>query len=156
MDGHVMLHGHGVRYRLVGGPLRPGGSPKETEVAVRRYLCRRCGVATSVFPRGLLPRLHYTAFAIVTALALWAEGCSSSAVRHAVSPWASSGGERFHGWRCLQRWARAGPRLWPGLYADATALPLSCALSIVMQLSARAPTPTGDVLTDALAGLHFV
>lgn len=150
-----MLHGHGMRLRIVGGPLRPGSSPKETEVAVRRYLCRRCGVATSVFPRGLLPRLHYTAFAVVTALALWAEGCSSSAARDAVSPWASSGGERFHGWRSLQRWARAEPRLWPGLHADDTAPPRRRALSIVTQLSARAPTPTGDVLTDALAGFHF-
>ena len=155
MDGRVMLHGHGVRLRIVGGPLRPGSSPKETEVAVRRYLCRRCRVATSVFPRSVLPRLHYTAFAVVTALALWAEG-PSRAARDAVSPWASADTERFHGWRSLQRWARAGPRLWPGLHADEAALLRRRALSIVTQLSARAPTPTGDVLTDALAGFHFV
>lgn len=156
MDGRVMLHGHGVRFRVVGGPLQRGGSPKESEVAVRRYLCRRCGVATSVFPRGLLPRLHYTAFAVVTALARWSDGASSSAIRDAVSPWASSGSERFHGWRSLQRWARAGPRLWPGLHTDECAPPRRRALSIVTQLSTRAPTPTGDVLSDALVGLHFV
>lgn len=155
MDGRVMLHGHGVRLRLVGGPLRLGSSPIQSEVMVRRYLCQRCGVATSVFPRGLLPRLHSTAFAVVTALARWSGGLSSSAVRDEVSPWASSGSERFHGWRSLQRWARAGPRLWPGLHADNDAPPRQRALSIVTQLSARAPTPTGQILTDALAGFHF-
>jgi len=156
MDGVVRLHGHGVRTRLLLGPMHPGGTPEQREVTVRRYRCQCCRIVVSVVPRGVLPRIRYTALAVVTALAAWGLGqMSSAAARDAVSPWSSSGSERFHGWRSLRRWARAGPRLWPSLHARAKGPPRQRAQSIATQLAARAPTPSGDVLTDALAGLHF-
>lgn len=151
-----MLHGHGVRARMLVGPTRSDSAPRVHDLLARRYRCQGCGAVVLVVPQGVLPRLRYTAFAVVTALALWGLGRTSSAsARDVVSPWSSSGDERFHGWRSLTRWARAGPPLWPGLYVDESAKPRLRALSIVTQLSARAPTPTGDLLADALSGLRF-
>ena len=149
-----MLHGHGVRERLVVGPTDRGGRPRVVVVVVRRYRCQGCGAVVMVVPRGVLPRLRYSLVAVVTALVAWGhEGRAGWRARAEVSPWSSSGDERLHGWRSLTRWV-SGP-LTMGLYVDATAPPRARAGAIATQLAALAPLPTGVVATDAVCGaLH--
>lgn len=149
-----MLHGHGVRERLVVGPTDLGGRPREVVVMARRYECQGCGVVVMVVPRGVLPRLRYSLVAVVTALGAWGyEGRAGWRVRAEVSPWASSGDERMHGWRSLGRWVSG--LVASGLYVDATAPPRTRAGAIATQLAALAPLPTGVVATDAVCGaLH--
>lgn len=155
MNGQVQLHGHGVRQRLQLGPKGPGERATVDEVPVRRYRCTRCSAVATVLPRGLLPGLRYRIVAVVLALAAWLKGDPSWRVHDAVSPWPSSGDERFHGWRSLRRWVN---RSWAWLRGG----PCSAspgrprAERVLAQLAARAPQPTGVLLTDALAGLHFI
>ncbi len=81
------------------------------------------------------------------------EGCAGWRVRAEVSPWASSGDERLHGWRSLTRWLSCS--LTTGLYVDATAPPRARAGAIATQLAALAPLPTGVVATDAVCGALY-
>ena len=149
-----MLHGHGMRERLVVGPTDLGGRPRVSGVVVRRYQCQGCGAVLVVVPQGVLPRLRYSLVAVVTALVAWGYGGRAGwRVRAEISPWASSGDERLHGWRSLARWLSCS--LTTGLYVDATAPPRARASAIATQLAALAPLPTGVVATDAVCGaLH--
>jgi len=67
----VELVGHGVRLRQVLGPAEPDGPPVVQTVAARRYRCRHCGGITTVLPRGLCARRHYSASAIGLSFCLY-------------------------------------------------------------------------------------
>ncbi len=110
-----MLHGHGLRERVMLGPEVAGGPPVERVVMCRRFRCTACGAVVLVVPRAVLRRRRYTANAIALALALWGHFTGSTtaeAVRERVAP-----GEFFEGgWRSLRRWTRAvvAGTLFPG------------------------------------------
>ena len=109
----MLLHGHGMRGRLVRGPLRPLGEPEEVEIQVRRYLCRRCGAVVQVVPRGVLRYRLFSANAIGLALALWAlKQLPAEQVRRRVSPWSKVGFAAASGWASLRRWVRQAGQLF--------------------------------------------
>lgn len=143
--GRLGLVGHGLRERQVVGPQGASDPPEQVVLLVRRYRCRNCGAIVMSMPRGVLRRALYGAVAVGMALALWAQGESSAGVRRQVSPWHSSGSERFHGWRSLRRWAARAAELWCGLRLDA-ARPLGRARQLVSQLAARAVSAAGNVV----------
>lgn len=102
------LHGHGLVERQQWGPIAIGGAAKEIVVRARRYLCTRCERVCCVVPKGVIPRLYYSAFALGLALALWGiEQAPARAVRSAVSPFVHVGIEARGGWASLRRWTRA-------------------------------------------------
>lgn len=107
--GKLMLHGHGLRPRQIWGPLFPGGPPRETEILVRRFRCRRCGAVCSVGPLGVIPGYLFSAPAIAWALCLYGMARRSAArVRRRVSPWSRHVGHSAAGcWHSLKRWAQA-------------------------------------------------
>jgi len=112
----VQLHGHGLRTRLVQGPLRPDGAPEAVEILVRRYLCRRCGAVLLVVPQGVLRARLFSASAIGLALALWAlHRLPAPAVRRRVSPWRTVGATAADGWASLRRWVRQASRIFAGV-----------------------------------------
>lgn len=107
IDGRIILHGHGLRTRVLRGPLEPGGEPCEIEVLVRRYQCQRCKAVTTVGPRGVTSR-RYLTMAIVLALWLWS-ACAwlDASVRVRVCPVpASAYAARPERWSTLRRWAK--------------------------------------------------
>lgn len=67
----VVVVGHGVRERQIRGPASVAEEPVTRTVLVRRYRCLRCGGLTTVLPRGLTARRHYSASAIGLALCLF-------------------------------------------------------------------------------------
>src|SRR5262245_55650155 len=66
----LVLVGHGLRERQARGPAEPQSRPETRVLRVRRYRCRLCGGLTTVLPRGLTARRHYSASAIGLALVL--------------------------------------------------------------------------------------
>jgi hypothetical protein len=111
VDGRIILHGHGLRRRVLRGPLEPGGEPCEIEVFVRRYQCQRCKAVTTVGPRGLTSR-RYLTMVIVLALWLWsacdqARSWLDASVRARVCPVpADAYAARPERWTTLRRWAK--------------------------------------------------
>ena len=71
--------GHGLRERQVRGPARPLGQPETAVIRIRRYRCRLCGGLTTVLPRGLTARRHYSASAIGLSLSVAKRAGASSA-----------------------------------------------------------------------------
>jgi hypothetical protein len=127
--------------------------PTVTVLKLRRYRCQRCRAVLLSCPRGVLPRLRYTAVAVALALVLWGvEGDPGHAVRHVVAPLPSSGDERFHGWRSLSRWARGAARWWSRLRGSPSPSARSAAVDVVRQLAAHALIPTGSLRVDACDG----
>ena len=57
----LVLVSHDLRERQVRGPSQPNARPETRVVRVRRYRCHRCGGLTTVLPRGLTARRHYSA-----------------------------------------------------------------------------------------------
>ena len=107
VDGRIILHGHGLRARVLRGPLEPGGEACEIEVLVRRYQCQRCKAVMMVGPRGLTPR-RYLSMVIVLALWLWS-ACTwlDASVRARVCPVPSNPyAARPERWTTLRRWAK--------------------------------------------------
>ncbi len=103
-------------------------------------------------PRAVVGHLRYGLLAVVLALALWAaEGEPGHAVRRAVSPFRSAGYERFHGWRCLPRWAQRPALLGCRPRSPPTSPAREMALDTVRQLSTRALVSTGSLVLDACA-----
>jgi hypothetical protein len=103
-------------------------------------------------PRGLLRGFVYGAVAIALALALWAhEGASGEQTRAQVSPWPSSGAERWHGWRSLRRWALGAERLWSWLRLGG-GTPRERAARVVVQLAASAIDAAGPLTVRACDG----
>jgi hypothetical protein len=107
VDGRIILHGHGLRTRVLRGPLEPGGESDEIVVQVRRYQCQRCKAVTTVGPRGLTSR-RYLTMVIVLALWLWS-ACSwlDASVRARVcSVPVNTYAARPERWTTLRRWAK--------------------------------------------------
>lgn len=99
----LVLVGHGQRERQVRGPAGPRGVPQIRTIQVRRYRCRRCGGLTTVLPRGLAARRHYSASAIGLALFLYGlEGLSSGQTRLRVCAWRV--GFETDRWSTLASW----------------------------------------------------
>lgn len=102
----LVLVSHGLRERQVRGPAAPSGRPEIQVVRVRRYRCRRCGGLTTVLPRGLTARRHYSASAIGLALCLHGlRGLSVGETRRRVCTW--SLGFETGRWSTLPKWAAA-------------------------------------------------
>jgi len=100
------LVGHGVRERQVRGPTDATGEPVIRTLAVRRYRCLRCGGITTVLPRGLCARRHYSASAIGLSLCLFGmRGLSLAETRARVCPWRS--GFETERWTTLPGWLLA-------------------------------------------------
>ncbi len=134
------------------GPATPDDRAEVAALEARRYRCRRCRAIVVSLPRGVLPRLRYTAVAVALALATWAGGTPAAAVRVLVSPFAFVGDDAVRGWRSLRRWARAARRLWPPIRPAPHASPRPLAADVVRQLAALAPLTTGALVRDACAG----
>jgi hypothetical protein len=101
-----VLVGHGLRERQVRGPAVPGGQPETRVVVVRRYRCKRCGGVTTVLPRGLTARRHYSASAIGLALCLHGmRGLSVGETRQRVCTWRV--GFETERWTTLASWLAA-------------------------------------------------
>lgn len=134
------------------GPWKPWSAPETLVLRLRRYRCRGCGSVITAAPRGLLRGFVYGAVAIALALALWAhEGLSGEHAHARVSPWSSSGSERWHGWRSLRRWALGAERLWRGLRPGG-GTPRERAARVVVQLAASAVDAAGLLTVRACDG----
>jgi hypothetical protein len=134
------------------GPTGPDERPEVAELETRRYRCRRCRAIVVSLPRGVLPRLRYTAVAVALALATWAGGASSARTRALISPFVIVGDDAVRGWRSLRRWARAAHRLWPPIRPAPHTAPRQLAVDVVAQLAALAPLTIGVLTRDACAG----
>lgn len=106
MGAPLVLVGHGLRERQIRGPASPSGEPVVRTILVRRYRCRRCGGLTTVLPRGLCARRHYSASAIGLSLCLFgARGLSVAETRRRVCPWRA--GFETERWTTLSGWLAA-------------------------------------------------
>lgn len=102
----LVLVSHGLRERQIRGPSEAAGRPETRVVRVRRYRCRRCGGLTTVLPRGLTARRHYSASAIGLALCLYGlQGLSVGETRQRVCTWPV--GFETERWTTLRMWVAA-------------------------------------------------
>ena len=107
VSGDVRLHGHGLRERLLCGPLAVGDAPGEHTVSVRRYRCRECGELVQVGPNALLRRRRYGLLGIVLAFVAWGIDVQSAwEARVAVSPQRVFGDGTNGRWPMLRRWVQ--------------------------------------------------
>lgn len=114
----VVLVGHGSRERQVRGPAGPHGEPEIRVIVIRRYRCRLCGGLTTVLPRGLTARRHYSASAIGLSLCLYGmRRLSVGETRQRVCTWPI--GFETERWTTLPGWVAAieEGRLFPGVRA---------------------------------------
>jgi len=133
-SGRVILHGHGLRWRML--VLLPGKkrtlAGKEKAFArwvrcwVRRFRCTACGCCHSVLPEGVLLRHSYSLMVIVTAW-MATVPCPLGKGQSEQAVWALLGldrptPERHRSgpsrWRSLSRWAGRIPAWWPGRSAS--------------------------------------
>jgi len=99
----LVLLGHGQRERQVRGPAGPRAAPQIRTILVRRYRCRLCRGLTTVLPRGLAARRHYSASAIGLALCLYGVlRLSPGETRQRVCAWCV--GFEPDRWTTLVRW----------------------------------------------------
>ena len=116
---------HGLRERQVRGPASATGEPEVRLLLVRRYRCRRCGGVTTVLPRGLAARRHYSASAIGLSLCLFGmRGLTLGKTRRRVCTWRTSfEPER---WTTLGGWVAAieQGRLFPAVRPSPASFPL--------------------------------
>jgi hypothetical protein len=150
------LYGHGVRWRQVRGPASATGEPETVTVAVRRYLCQRCGGLTTVLPGGLCARRHYSASAIGLALCLFGLMRQSiEETRGRICTWRA--GFDLNRWTTLRQWVAAVSvgRLLPSVtawrpWADGASLragaerAAACLCSLALE--------TGTLAEQAFAG----
>ena len=102
----LVVVGHGLRTRQVRGPAAPGGAPEIRTLRVRRYRCRLCGGLTTVLPRGLTARRHYSASAIGLSLSLYGmQRLSLGETRRRVCAWRF--GFEPERWTTLPTWLAA-------------------------------------------------
>jgi hypothetical protein len=152
--GPTVIVGHGLVERQVRGPASPTGAAEEVVVVMRRYRCRACRAILVVGPRGLARRRWYGAGAIALALAMYARGETSVAVRARTSPSHVVGVSAAERWATLPRWVEAARR---GALFDVTGLggldERRVAELVVLALAARAGHRFGDDLgASAFAG----
>ena len=101
-----VLVGHGLRERQIRGPAGSQGQPETRVILVRRYRCRLCGGLTTVLPRGLTARRHYSASAIGLSLCLYGmRGLSVGETRRRVCTWPV--GFETERWTTLPGWIAA-------------------------------------------------
>ncbi len=102
----LVVVSHGLRQRQVRGPTCATGVPTIRTILVRRYRCRRCGGLTTVLPRGLCARRHYSASAIGLSLCLFGiRRLSVGQTRRRVCPWRA--GFETERWTTLSGWLTA-------------------------------------------------
>lgn len=102
----LVVVSHGLRERQVRGPAEPDAGPQTLVLRVRRYRCLRCGGITTVLPRGLTARRHYSASAIGLALCLHGlRGLSVGETRQRVCTWPV--GFETERWTTLPKWVAA-------------------------------------------------
>lgn len=154
IGGRLVIVGHGVETRQHLGPQGPGERPELAEVTVRRYRCKACRAVLVVGPAGLVPGRWYGGGAIAAALALYARGESSAAVRAATSPASVVGGSAHERWITVARWidaARAG-RLF-GVAGVESGDRRRVAEHVSLALAGRAGRQFGDdLVTKAFEG----
>ncbi len=146
----LVLHGHGLRARLV-TVARAYGS-EIVEILVRRYLCCGCGAVVVVAPAEVARRHLYTLCVIAAALAAWSHGGRPARLVRVEHGAFRIVGAAARGWRSLVRWTRGASRLWSRLGPTSSASPRRAAHALCAKLSAFAPLPTGHVPDDAVAG----
>jgi len=106
LGGTLVLIGHGLRERQVRGPATAEGEPEIRTIRVRRYRCRRCGGLTTVLPRGLTARRHYSASAIGLSLCLYGmQQLSLGETRARVCSWRLAFEPQR--WTTLPKWVAA-------------------------------------------------
>lgn len=141
----LVLVSHGLRERQVRGPAEPAGRPETRVVRVRRFRCLRCGGLTTVLPRGLTARRHYSASSIGLALCLHGlRGLSIGETRRRVCTWPV--GFETARWTTLRTWVVAidQGRLFPRVRAAPPAASLrSRAARAAATLSAVALSGVG-------------
>lgn len=104
--GALVLVSHGLRERQVRGPAGATGAPETRVLLVRRYRCRRCKGITTVLPRGLVARRHYSASAIGLALCLYGlQMLTLEETRKRVCTWQACFEPKR--WTTLRGWATA-------------------------------------------------
>lgn len=104
--GPLVIVGHGLRERHVRGPATATGAPVIRTLVVRRYRCRRCSGLTTVLPRGLCARRHYSASAIGLSLCLFGvRRLTIGETRRRVCPWRA--GFETDRWTTLTGWLTA-------------------------------------------------
>jgi hypothetical protein len=102
----IVLVSHGLRERQVRGPASASEGPTIRTIFARRYRCRRCGRLTTVLPRGLCARRHYSASAIGLSLCLFGvRRLSIAETRRRVCPWGA--GFETARWTTLSGWLTA-------------------------------------------------
>lgn len=153
----MVLHGHGRRTRQLRGPPSPHASPEVQLVLVRRYLCNRCKVSSTVAPRETVTRRLYSATAIALALALFGVlGMALYKVRKKVSPWETLGATSAATWCTVPRWTDAvrEGRLFKVRRAPDGWTPRQVAARAATTLAARAPLAPGppDIVAAAFLG----
>ncbi len=106
----LCLIGHGLRSRIVRGPLDVDGDapPDGTRVICRRFRCKGCDELVAVVPCGVLPRRHF--FGPAIALALYLFGAAATPVDEIRDTIGGSWPPEFaepNVWRTLAIWIRA-------------------------------------------------
>jgi len=154
IGGGLVLVGHGVVERQVLGPQAPEQCPEQVVVQLRRYRCRACRAVVVVGPRGLLRGRWYSAGATALALALYARGATSAAVRARTSPSRVVGASATERWATLTRWIESARQ--QGLFGVAALGGLTrrrAAEQVTLALAARAGHGLGaDLVESAFAG----
>jgi len=149
-----MIVGHGIVERQVRGPMSASGAAEDGIVRMRRYRCRACRAVLVVGPRGLVRRRWYGAGAIALALATYASGATTSAVRRRTSTARVVGPSAVDRWVTLPRWIEAARRreLF-GVRGLEGADRRRVANLVVLALAARAGHRFGeDLAENAFAG----
>lgn len=154
LGGRLGIVGHGVVERQLLGPATWPGPPEASLVKMRRYRCRACKAIVVVGPRGVVRRRSYRVGAIAGAIAAYARGETSAAVRRLVSPHSVVGGSARERWVTLTRWidAAQGGRLFAiaGLVAAGRR---RVAELVMLALAARAGSGFGvDLIAAAFVG----
>ena len=102
----VVLVSHGLRERQVRGPASVSEGPTIRTIFARRYRCRRCGRLTTVLPKGLCARRHYSASAIGLSFCLFGiRRMSIAETRRRICPWGA--GFETTRWNTLLAWLTA-------------------------------------------------
>jgi len=147
-----VIHGHGVRARVVQGPGARGKAAPVAELILRRYQCQACGAVMHSAPGGVLRRCLYLGGAIAQALGGWVDGAPAREVRAEVSAQTILGPTAAAGWASLGRWVRAASKLWPRLPASPPGSLREQATRVVAFLASYALVPSGQRTVDAVAG----
>jgi hypothetical protein len=152
-----VIVGHGLRERLVYGPLGADDGSAIRSLLGRRYRCLRCRAVLLVLPRCIGRRLVYTLYSIVLALASWAVDAKPlRLVRAVVSPFRVVGAAAAVGWSSVKRWVRHAGRIFDGAPPLVEGTWRQRARRLLAFIAAFAPRTTGNLKLDALQGaMHF-